>query len=59
LWYGQGLGWRHQVDVLLVQDSVRKLLLEAVLIKELLDPPRDDRLLQDLIDVRSSMYVHS
>ena len=59
MWYGQGLGWRHQVDVLLVQDSVRKLLLEAVLIQELLDPPRDDRLLQDLIDIRSSMNVHS
>ena len=59
MWHGQGLGRRHQVDVLLVQDSVRKLLLEAVLIQELLDPPRDDRLLQDLIDIRSSVNVHS
>jgi len=59
LWDGQRLRRRHQVDVLLVQDSVRKLLLEAVLIQELLDPPSDDRLLQDLIDVGSSMYVHS
>ena len=59
MWYGQGLRRRHQVDVLLVQDSVRKLLLEAVLIQELLNPSSDDRLLQDLIDVRSSMNVHS
>ena len=45
--------------MLFVQDGVRKLLLEAVLIQELLDPPCDDWLLQDLIDIRSSVNVHS
>jgi hypothetical protein len=44
--------------VLFVQDSVRKLLLEAVLIQELLDPSSDYRLLQDLIDIWSSMNIH-
>lgn len=44
--------------MLFVQDGVRKLLLEAVLIQELLDPSSDDRLLQDLIDIWSSMDIH-
>ena len=45
--------------MLFMQDSVRKLLLEAVLVEERLDPPRNDRLLQYLVDVWASVHVHS
>ena len=56
-WQGLRLGI-DQVDVLFVQNSVRKLFLEAVLVQELFNSPCYDRLLQDLINVRSPRYVH-
>ena len=52
--------WRcEQVDMLLMQNSVRKLFFKAVIIQELLDPPGNDCLFQYIIDVGPSMHVHS
>jgi hypothetical protein len=49
-WSRQGF-WLgiNQVNVLFVQDSVRKLFFKAVLIKELFDSPGYDGLLEDLV----------
>jgi hypothetical protein len=51
-WQGLRLGI-NQVNVLFVQDSVRKLFLKAVLVKELFDSPGYDGLLKDLVDMGS------
>lgn len=41
-----------------MKNGVRKLLFEAVLVQELFDPPRDYRLLQDLVNIRPAMNIH-
>ena len=51
-WQGLRLGI-NQVNVLFVQDSVRKLFLKAVLVQELFDSPGYDGLLKDLVDMGS------
>ena len=51
-WQGLRLGI-NQVNVLFVQDSVRKFFLKAVLVQELFDSPRYDGLLKDLVDMGS------
>ncbi len=56
--YRQGFGRGEQVNVLLMEDRVRKLFFETVFIEELLDSPGDDWLLKDRIDVRSSVDIH-
>jgi hypothetical protein len=43
----------NQVNVLFVQDSVRKFFFKAVLIKELFDSSSNDGLLEDLVNVGS------
>lgn len=44
--------------MLFVEDGMRKLLFEAVLIQELLNSPCNDWLLKNLIYIRSSVNVH-
>ena len=41
-----------------MQDSMRKLILKHILIKESLDSSRDKRILKDLIDIRSTVHVN-
>jgi hypothetical protein len=44
--------------VLLMQDGVRKLFLETVFVKELLDPAGYNGLLQDLVDIGPPVNIH-
>ena len=49
LGFGQ---WALKHYIVLMQDRMRKLILKHIFIKESLDPSRDNRVLQNLIDNR-------
>jgi hypothetical protein len=46
-----------QADLFVVQNSMTEFLLKRVVIQKLLDPPRDYRLLQNLVDGQSFPHI--